>query len=103
MAHPPGARGRRPHLGKARTPDRDPGRSTGGARHSRPSSGFSIPIALKFTAQPDIRYRIEQSDNGIDWNALSVIPAGPTMRVESLSDRDGGASEFYRLVAERMP
>ncbi|MCH2064521.1 MAG: lamin tail domain-containing protein [Roseibacillus sp.] len=60
-------------------------------------------VALTFTAQPGIRYRIEQSDNGIDWSALSVIPAGPTMRVESLSDRDGGASEFYRLVAERMP
>lgn len=60
-------------------------------------------FALKFTAQPGIRYTIEQSDNGIDWSALSVIPAGPTVRVESLSDRDGGASEFYRLVAERMP
>jgi len=60
-------------------------------------------LALEFTAQPGIRYRIEQSNNGIDWSALSVIPAGPTMRVEGLSDRDGGGSEFYRLVAERRP
>jgi len=71
VAHPPGARGRRPHLGKARTPDRDPGRSTGGARHSRPSSGFSIPIALKFTALIAVLVIAAMA-----WQAMTAIEKG---------------------------
>ena len=71
MAHPPGARGRRPHLGRARTPDRDPGRSTGGARHSRPSSGFSIPIALKFTALIAVLVIAAMA-----WQAMTAIEKG---------------------------
>ena len=50
MAHRAGARGRRAHPGGARSPERDHGRSTGGARHPRTGAGFNIPIALKFTA-----------------------------------------------------
>ncbi len=71
MAHPPGARGKRPHLGRARTPDRDPGRSTGGARHSRPSPGFSIPIALKFTALIAVLVIAAMA-----WQAMTAIEKG---------------------------
>jgi hypothetical protein len=80
----------------------DPGDATSFLQFSA-FSHDGTEIALKFNAQPGIRYRIEQSDNGIDWSAFSVIPAGPAMRIERLSDLDGGSSEFYRLVAERMP
>ena len=49
MAHPTGARGRRPHHGGGRPPERDSGR--GGASIRRPvkGPGLNIPIAAKFT------------------------------------------------------
>ncbi len=50
MAHPAGARGRRPSPGGARSQERDHGRPPNGARQPPPRSGLSIPIALKFTA-----------------------------------------------------
>ena len=91
MAHPPGARGRRPHLGRARTPDRDPGRSTGGARHSRPSSGFSIPIALKFTALIAVLVIAAMA-----WQAMTAIEKG----VEHLETEinENGISQVRSVV-----
>ena len=49
MAHPTGARGRRPHHGGGRPPERDSGRAGGSIRRPVKSPGLNIPIAAKFT------------------------------------------------------
>ena len=63
------------------------------------ANGFT----LGFTARPGVRYTIEQSGNGLDWIALTTIASATTTRTESFTHPGGGASEYYRLVAERSP
>ena len=49
MAHPTGARGRRPHHGGGRPPERDSGRGGASIRRQVKGPGLNIPIAAKFT------------------------------------------------------